>query len=79
MECLICRERIIENDKMVVQNPQRRGLETIIRISEKRQDGFAKLILLEKDDILSGKIKVKYHKACRQSYTSEQNVGFSKL
>ncbi|CAG9759446.1 unnamed protein product [Ceutorhynchus assimilis] len=74
MECLICREPIHEHDQMVVQNPRQKGLETIIKISEKRQDGFSKLILLEKDHILSGKIKVKYHKACRQSYTSVQNV-----
>lgn len=74
MECLLCGVVVDEKDKLVVQNPLKQGLETIIKAAEIRKDYFGQKILKIKDDILSGKIKVKYHKDCRKIYTCKHNI-----
>jgi hypothetical protein len=74
MECVICQKLISCKDEQVVQNPRKQGLVTIINCAEKRQDEFGKRILAKKDDILSGKARIKYHVDCRKNYTSVQNI-----
>lgn len=74
MECLFCGQTLKENDKLVTQNPRLQGLKTIICAAEKRQDICAEKILQQKENILSGKVKVKFHIACRQTYISLQNL-----
>lgn len=77
MECLICGETVDKDDKLVIQNPRLQGLKTIISASEKRQDMCAQKILQYKESILNGKMKVKFHIGCRQSYTSVQNLRYA--
>lgn len=77
MECIICKKTVRSDDKSVVQRPRKQGLLSLISSAEKRQDNCGKQILLQRDGILSGKIKVKYHVDCRQSYTSQQNISSS--
>ncbi|KAJ8941575.1 hypothetical protein NQ314_010349 [Rhamnusium bicolor] len=77
MECIICKKTVSSDDKSVVQRPKKQGLLSLISSAEKRQDDCGKQILLQRDGILSGKIKVKYHVDCRQNYTSQQNISSS--
>lgn len=74
MECILCGESIDHQDKSVVQNPTKQGLETIFSAAEKRQDTFGKKILERKEAIFHGRLKVKYHQNCRKTYTSLQNI-----
>lgn len=76
MECLFCGQTLQEKDKLVTQNPRLKGLSTIIRAAEKRKDTCAQKILHQKEDILGGKVKVKFHKTCRQTFISTQNIGY---
>ncbi|CAH1099477.1 unnamed protein product [Psylliodes chrysocephalus] len=36
----------------------------------------AQKILHQKEDILGGKVKVKFHKTCRKTFISSQNIGY---
>lgn len=75
MECIICEKPLICDDKCVVNNPlTTKGLLSIISAAEKRQDKCDKNILLKRDAILEGKLKVKFHKEYRKGYTSCQNL-----
>lgn len=71
---ILCGVVVEDKDKLVVHKPWKQGLETIIKAAEMRKDDFGLNILATKDDILTGKIKVKYHKDCRKVYTSKHNI-----
>ena len=75
MECLFCEQPLKENDKSVTQNPRLKGLQTIITVAEKRKDICSQKILQQKGEILNGKLKVKFHLTCRQTFISSQNIG----
>lgn len=79
MECIICKKIVHKDDKSVIHNPRRQGLLTLISSAEKRQDECGKNIIFQRDSILSGNIKIKYHIQCRKSYTSEQNMPSSQV
>lgn len=74
IECLFCGQAVQKNDKNVTQNPRLQRLKTIISAAEKRKDICAQRILQQKEDILGGKIKVKFHLICRQTFISSQNI-----
>lgn len=75
MECIICGKSVENQDKSVVQNPTKQGLQTIVGTAEKRRDIVGLKILERKEAILIGSEKVKYHQSCRKTYTSVQNIG----
>ncbi|KAK5647983.1 hypothetical protein RI129_002875 [Pyrocoelia pectoralis] len=77
MECIICEKQVNNADKSVVHKPRPQGLISLLSYAEKRQDKAGKRILQQKDGILSGNVKVKFHYNCRKSYTSLQNIVYS--
>lgn len=78
--CIICDKRLdVEADRRnIVLQPKLEGLQTLLAASEKRKDSFYAKIFSIRDDILSGEIKIAFHRTCRASYTSEQNLKFVK-
>lgn len=54
-------------DKLVVHKPRVQGILPLILSAEKRQDEIGKQILSQRNNILGGKIKVKFHSACLQN------------
>lgn len=74
MKCVICEKFVRDDDKSVVQRPRIQGLLSLIASAEKRQDNRSREILSQKNKILSGDLKIKYHLDCRKSFTSSQNV-----
>ncbi|CAG9760430.1 unnamed protein product [Ceutorhynchus assimilis] len=71
MECILCGKSIDGlQDESVVHKPTKQGLQTICSAAEKRQDTFGIRILEKKYAILDGTLKVKFHKTCRKTYTS---------
>lgn len=77
MKCLFCEQTLQETDKNVTRNSRLNGLKTIIGAAEKRKDICAQRILQKKEDILEGKIKVKFHITCRQTFTSLLNIRYA--
>lgn len=76
VRCLICGEPCDSREKDFVVKPTKKGLLTILKVAEKRQDDFSKNILPCKDSILSGNTNFKFHMSCRSSYVSNRNVNF---
>lgn len=68
VRCLICGEPCDSREKDFVVKPTKKGLLTILKVAEKRQDDFSKNILPCKDSILSGNTNFKFHMSCRSSY-----------
>lgn len=75
MECILCGKSIDGlKDESVVHKPTKQGLQTICSAAEKRRDSFGIQILERKHAILDGTLKVKFHKTCRKTYTSNMNI-----
>ncbi|CAG9762544.1 unnamed protein product [Ceutorhynchus assimilis] len=75
MECILCGKSIDGlQDESVVHKPTKQGLQTICSAAEKRQDTSGIRILEKKYAILDGTLKVKFHKTCRKTYTSNMNI-----
>lgn len=74
LNCIICGESLEFCDKQeVVQKPRKEGLVTLVSAAEKRKDAR---ILANRDMILAGNVQVRFHKLCRKTYTSVQNISF---
>ena len=74
--CVIC-EKSLEKDTTknpVVKNPSKEGLKSLTDATEIRKDELYDLLWPMKDDVLSGKQKVLFHKNCRANYTSKHNL-----
>lgn len=78
--CIICNNRLdVKADRRnIVLQPKRDGLQTLLNASEKRKDSVYDVIFPMREDILSGVTKIAFHKNCRASYTSLQNLNFVK-
>lgn len=74
VKCIFCEVSVSEGDNSVVQNPTKAGLQSIFKAAEKRNDTCGKKILALKKEILDGRMKVKFHVACRKTYTSSPNI-----
>lgn len=61
VRCLICGEPCDSREKDFVVKPTKKGLLTILKVAEKRQDDFSKNILPCKDSILAGNTNFKLH------------------
>ena len=74
--CILCKKRLnVGSDRRnVVLQPKREGLQTLLDASERRRDNVYDAIFPVREDILSGEIKIAFHKNCRASYTSQQNL-----
>lgn len=68
--CIICDKRleIEKKSNPIVKNPTLDGLITILNVAQLKDDVFRKFSP-HKEDILAGRLKVPYHKACRKIYT----------
>ena len=78
--CIICDNHldVKAHRRNIVLQPQREGLQTLLNASEKRRDSVYDAIFPIGEDILSGETKIAFHKNCRASYTSLQNLNFVK-
>ena len=78
--CIICNNRldVKAHRRNIVLQLQREGLQTLLNASEKRRDSVYDAIFPIREDILSGETKIAFHKNCRASYTSLQNLNFVK-
>ena len=70
-------EKSLEKDTTknpVIKNPSKEGLKSLINAIEIRKDELYNLLRPMKDDVLSGKQKVLFHKNSRANYTSKHNL-----
>lgn len=77
MECVICGKSVTSDEKFVMYNPTTKVVLDVISVMEKRQDKFGMKILLQSENILCRRIKIKYRYECRKSYRNERNIQLS--
>lgn len=70
--CIICLQRIPDKPhKDIVQSPTAKGLETLLDIAKSRQDRVNNFLSPFREDILSLRLEVRFHKSCRATYTNK--------
>lgn len=69
--CIFCSKVLVGGD--VIRKPSLDSLRVIFRTCEVRTDS---LLLSIRDDIISGRQLIAYHKVCRASYTSKTNLKY---
>ena len=72
-QCVICKKSLAKESvkNPIVKNPSKEGLKSILDAADIRKDDLYDLLWPVKDDILSLKQKVLFHKNCRANYTSK--------
>ena len=78
--CIICNDHLhVEAARdNIVLNPTDKGIHSLLTASEKRKDTVYDTIFPIREGILSGEIKIVFHKSCRATYTSKHNLNFVK-
>lgn len=72
-DCILCFKRLGKPEKDVTRNPTPQGLTSIFETAELKDDIVHKRLGAYKEDIISLKLKVAYHRSCRASYTSKSH------
>lgn len=74
--CVLCEKSLDKESSKnpVVKNASKEGLQSLLDAAEIRKDQVYDLLWPVKDDILSLKVKVLFHKNCRANYTSKHNL-----
>lgn len=70
--CILCSKHL--EHKIYVKNPSISGIKRILECCDLRKDEVYDNIWKYRDEILSSKIKVSFHKDCRAKYTSKSNL-----
>ena len=76
--CVICSEKFDKrNPDLIVRNPTKEGLNTLVAASEIRKDEVFHRLQSMKENILNENIQnIAFHKKCRATYTSKSNLKY---
>ena len=72
-DCILCFKLLGKPDKDVTRNPAPQGLTSIFAAGELKDDIVHKRLGVYKEDTISVKLKVAYHRSCRATYTSKSH------
>ena len=62
----------------IILNPTGKGIHSLLTAVEKRKYTVYDTIYPIREGILSGEIKIAFHKSCQSTYTSKRNLNFVK-